>query len=169
MLALINADLPMVEWIIDEEDAGTALAVDRLGYQPPSPFSKKIGRAGWGKKAVMRENRSTPKMMRCAAELRRAPTPAESNRWACLRAHNLEGFGFRRQHAIGNYIVDFCAPSKKLVIEVDGSQHLEQPEYDAQRTAFLESKGYRVLRFWNNEVMNNIEGVVSAIIDALGE
>lgn len=76
---------------------------------------------------------------------------------------------FRNQHAIGNYIVDFCAPRKKLIIELDGSQHLEQEEYDKERTAFLESKGYRVLRFWNNDVMNNIESMLGVIWDVLKE
>ena len=76
---------------------------------------------------------------------------------------------FRSQHAIGNYIVDFVAPRKKLIIELDGSQHLEQEEYDAERTAFLQSKGYRVLRFWNNDVMNDIDSVLTVIWDALKE
>jgi very-short-patch-repair endonuclease len=62
-----------------------------------------------------------------------------------------------------------CAPRRKLIIELDGSQHLEQEEYDAERTAFLESKGYRVLRFWNNQVMNEIEGVLHVIYAALHE
>jgi very-short-patch-repair endonuclease len=70
---------------------------------------------------------------------------------------------FRNQHAIGNYVVDFCSPRRKLIIELDGSQHLEQEEYDAERTIFLEAKGYRILRFWNNQVMNDIEGVLRVI------
>ena len=73
---------------------------------------------------------------------------------------------FRNQHAIGNYIADFCAPRRKLVIELDGSQHLEQDGYDAKRTVFFESRGYRVLRFWNNDVINNI-AVLIVIWDAL--
>lgn len=62
-----------------------------------------------------------------------------------------------------------CAPRKKLVVELDGSQHLEQQEYDAERTEFLKSKGYRVLRFWNNDVMNNLDKVLTVIWDALRE
>jgi very-short-patch-repair endonuclease len=85
---------------------------------------------------------------------------------AHFRNHTCPG-GRCQGHAIGNYIVDFCAPRKKLVIELDGSQHLEQVEYDVERTAFLESKGYKVLRFWNNEVMNNIDLVLKVIWDAL--
>jgi len=65
--------------------------------------------------------------------------------------------------------VDFCTPRRKLIIELDGGQHLEQEEYDAERTKFLESKGYRVLRFWNNEVMKEIDSVMGAIELALDE
>jgi very-short-patch-repair endonuclease len=81
----------------------------------------------------------------------------------------MENIHFRRQHAIGNYIADFCAPRKRLIIEVDGSQHLDREEYDTERTAFLESKGYRVLRFWNDEILNDIEAVLQVIYDALKE
>jgi len=66
---------------------------------------------------------------------------------------------------LGNYITDFCAPSKKLIIELDGSQHLEQEEYDAERTAFLKSKGYRVLCFYNNDVIKNIDKVMEVILE----
>jgi very-short-patch-repair endonuclease len=113
--------------------------------------------------------RTTPKVFRHAKDLHRNMTPAEKKLWAHLRAHRMKDVHFRNQHAIGNYIVDFCAPRRKLIIEVDGSQHLEQGAYDAERTAFLETKGYRVLRFWNNQVMNDIEGVLSAITIALEE
>jgi len=94
-------------------------------------------------------------------------TPAEAKLWARLRAHQLNGIHFRNQHAIGNYVVDFCAPRKKLIIELDGSQHLEQGEYDSERTTFLEAHGFKVIRFWNNDVMNNIEGVILAIMQTL--
>jgi len=76
---------------------------------------------------------------------------------------------FRRQHAIGNYIPDFVSIKKKLAIELDGSQHLEQEEYDIERTKYLESQGYKVIRFWNNQVVNDIEGVVRAIEMALND
>jgi very-short-patch-repair endonuclease len=118
---------------------------------------------------MTKSQRSTPKIKHRAVELRRAQTPAEAKLWSRLRAHQLNGVGFRRQHAIGNYIADFCAPSQKLIIEVDGGQHLEQEEYDAERTAFLVYKGYRVLRFWNNDVMVEIESVLGEILAALGE
>jgi very-short-patch-repair endonuclease len=114
---------------------------------------------------IMSEKRSTPKIMHRAGELRLDPTPAEAKLWSYLRAHRLGGIGFRRQHAIGQYITDFCAPSKMLVIELDGSQHLEQKESDTERTAILVSKGYRVLRFYNSDVMNRIEDVLAVILE----
>jgi len=100
-----------------------------------------------------------------AAQLRHHLTEAEARLWQVLRAHRLNDVHFRRQHAIGPYIVDFCAPRQKLIVEVDGSQHLFQQAYDAERTAYLEAKGYRVLRFWNHEVMENLEGVLLRIME----
>lgn len=114
----------------------------------------------------MPPRRTTPQGYQKARELRKALTPAERKLWAYLRGDKL-GVNFRRQHAIGPYIADFCAPRKKLIIEVDGGQHLEQAEYDAERTKFLESQGYRVIRFWNNDVMKDIDSVMRAILNAL--
>jgi len=119
--------------------------------------------------------RTTPKIFRHAKELHRNPTPAEAKLWAQLRAHRMGNVHFRNQHAVGNYVVDFspkgtpCAPRKKLIIELDGSQHLEQEEYEKERTAFFESKGYRVLRFRNNDVMNNLDAVLKVIWGALSD
>ena len=113
--------------------------------------------------------RTPPKIFRRAKELHRNLTPPEARLWTRLRAHRMKGVHFRNQHAIGKYVVDFCAPRRKLVIELDGGQHLEQDKYDAERTLFLESKGYRVLRFWNNDVMNNIDGVLRTIDQALSD
>jgi len=118
---------------------------------------------------MQKSKRSTSKMMQRAGELRKEPTPAEVKLWAYLRTRRVDGIHFRRQHSIGSYIADFSAPRRKLIIELDGSQHLEQEEYDAERTAFLESKGYRVIRFWNGDVMNDIQGVLRAIDIALEE
>jgi very-short-patch-repair endonuclease len=103
-----------------------------------------------------------------AIQLRRSSTPAEVKLWSRIRNEQL-GNSFRRQHAIGNYIVDFCAPRKKLIIELDGSQHLEQQQYDEERTKYFEARGYRVLRFWNNDVMNNTDNVLKVIWDTLNE
>ena len=94
-------------------------------------------------------------------------TPAERKLWASLRGDKLNGVHFRRQHAFGNYILDFCAIKQKLVIELDGNQHFEQKEYDIERTNYLESHGYRVIRFWNNQVMNDLEGVLYTIMDSM--
>ena len=112
---------------------------------------------------LMPPKTTTPKMMHRAGELRQNQTEAEAKLWSRLRAHRMAGVQFRRQHAIGNYVVDFCSPRRKIVIELDGSQHLDQAEYDLERTKYLRSLGYRVLRFWNNDVMNNIEMVLNVI------
>jgi very-short-patch-repair endonuclease len=106
--------------------------------------------------------RSNPQTKHKAIQLRKESTPAEARLWSRIRNDQL-GITFRRQHAIGKYIVDFCAPRRKLIIELDGSQHLNQIEYDQQRTLYLESLGYRVLRFWNNEVASQIDRVLEVI------
>jgi very-short-patch-repair endonuclease len=113
--------------------------------------------------------RTTPKVFGHAKQLRRNQTEAEAKLWSRLRNHQLKSIGFRRQHAIGNYVVDFCAPRQKLIIELDGSQHLEQEEYDVERTTFLESKGYCVLRFWNDQVIKDIDSVLLKIDLALDD
>ncbi|RPJ24574.1 MAG: endonuclease domain-containing protein [Chloroflexi bacterium] len=113
-----------------------------------------------------RSKRSNPKIKHQAIKLRKDPTPAERKLWSRIRNDQL-GVNFRRQHAVGNYIPDFCSTKAKLIIEMDGSQHLEQGEYDGERTKYLESQGYRVIRFWNNQVMNDIESVMCAIALAI--
>jgi very-short-patch-repair endonuclease len=125
--------------------------------------------AGAGYNAVMPVKRSNPKTMHRAGELRKELTPAEKKLWVYLRGDKLNGVNFRRQHAIGNYIVDFVSIKKKLIIELDGSQHLEQAEYDVERSRYLESQGYKVVRFWNNDVLNDINGVIRVIEFALVE
>lgn len=117
----------------------------------------------------MRPKRTIPKSYERARELRRALTPTEQKLWLHIRDKQLNNIRFRRQHAIGPYITDFCAPGIKLIIELDGSQHLEQTEYDNERTAFLQSQKYKLLRFWNNDVMNDIDGVIQAILLARDE
>jgi very-short-patch-repair endonuclease len=99
----------------------------------------------------MPPRRTTAKGYDTARKLRKEPTPAEVKLWAHIRNNQL-GINFRRQHAIGNYIPDFVCIKKKLVIELDGSQHLEQEEYDKERTKYLESQGYKVIRFWSEEL-----------------
>jgi adenine-specific DNA-methyltransferase len=97
--------------------------------------------------------------------LRRDSTDAERKLWNILRNRQLNGFKFRQQVEIDGYIADFFCPEKRLIIEVDGGQHT--PERDARRTAFLESQGFRILRFWNNDVLQNLDGVWAAIEEAL--
>jgi very-short-patch-repair endonuclease len=109
-----------------------------------------------------RKKRSNPKTKHQAIELRKTPTPAERKLWSRIRNAQL-GVTFRRQHAVGNYIPDFCCPKAKLILEMDGSQHLEQKEYDANRTKYFESLGYKVIRFWNHQIMKDIESVIKAI------
>lgn len=117
----------------------------------------------------MPAKRSNPKTMRQAVKLRKVPTPAEKKLWAYLRGDQLNGVNFRRQHAIGNFIVDFVSIKKKLIIELDGSQHLEQAEYDVERSKYFESQGYKVIRFWNVQVENDVAGVLHAIEVALND
>ena len=112
--------------------------------------------------------RSNPQTKHIAIKLRKESTPAERKLWSRIRNDQL-GVTFRRQHAVGNYIPDFCSPKARLILELDGSQHLEQnaTQYDTERTKYLELRGYKVLRFWNNDVMNDIESVIRAIIQAM--
>ena len=98
-----------------------------------------------------------------ARSLRREMTDAEKLLWRHLRMEQLGGYKFRRQHPLGNYIVDFVCLEAVLVLEVDGGQHAESTDSDAIRTQWLEAQGLYVMRFWNNEVLNNIEGVKLAI------
>jgi very-short-patch-repair endonuclease len=94
-------------------------------------------------------------------------TDVERMLWRALRGKQLNGNLFRRQHSIGRYIADFVCIEQKLVIELDGEQHQEQLAYDEQRTDFLQSQGWRVLRFWNNDVLNNLDGVLTTIAERL--
>lgn len=101
-----------------------------------------------------------------ARRLRRNQTEAERKLWARLRARQL-GTRFRRQHPIGPFIADFCCQEHRLVIELDGGQHATRAEADERRSALLERKGYRVLRFWDNEIMEDIEAVLQQIAAVL--
>ena len=94
-------------------------------------------------------------------------TDAEQKLWYHLRAHRFMGFKFKRQKPIGHYVVDFACIEKKLIIELDGGQHAEALEYDNERDAWLHSQGYTVLRFWNNELLNETESVLERIRLAL--
>jgi very-short-patch-repair endonuclease len=101
--------------------------------------------------------------------LRERATEAERCVWNRLRNRQIQGLKFRRQHPVGGYILDFACEEIKLAIELDGSQHNEKEmlDADAKRTEFLSRLGWRVLRFWNNDVMQNIDGVFAAIEDVV--
>jgi very-short-patch-repair endonuclease len=99
--------------------------------------------------------------------LRQNMTEAERRVWQILRSHQMKGYKFRRQVPMGRYIVDFACHEARLIVEIDGGQHDRSSPREAERSRFLKSEGYRVLRFWNNEVLANLEGVHQAIADWL--
>jgi very-short-patch-repair endonuclease len=101
-----------------------------------------------------------------ARKLRRRSTDAERRMWSALRGRRLLRYKFRRQHPLGDFIVDFACTECQLVIEVDGGQHYEDAA-DKSRTAWLESQGWKVLRFWNNDVLTNTNGVIETIFRVL--
>jgi len=102
-----------------------------------------------------------------ARRLRRNQTDAERTLWFRLRDRRLEGLKFRRQAPIARYVVDFCCEESHLIVEVDGGQHAVDEAKDKKRTEELEAMGYLVLRFWNNDVLTDPDGVVQSILDAL--
>jgi very-short-patch-repair endonuclease len=102
--------------------------------------------------------------------LRLNQTDAETKLWRVIRNRQLDGIKFRRQRPVGNYIVDFISLDRMLIIEIDGGHHNEDSikEKDQQRQTWLENQGYRVIRFWDNEVLQNLEGVILKIRESLG-
>ena len=100
--------------------------------------------------------------------LRRRETDAERILWSVLRNRQLEGHKFVRQYPVGNYIADFACREAMLVIELDGSRHVDSPT-DVHRTAYLVSNGYTVLRIWNNDISQNLQGVAEAILAAISD
>jgi very-short-patch-repair endonuclease len=95
--------------------------------------------------------------------LRNAPTDAERLLWRHLKARQIEGCKFRRQHPYGDYILDFVCLERKVIVELDGSQHFDSATYDAKRSQFLRLAGFKVLRFWNNEVVGELDGVLEVV------
>jgi very-short-patch-repair endonuclease len=104
-----------------------------------------------------------------ARALRRDQTEVENMLWFKLRELQYDGIKFRRQHPLGNYVVDFVCIQHKLIIEVDGGQHNESKAsaYDEERSAWLEKQGYRVLRFWDNDVLRSMDSVISQVLAML--
>lgn len=112
--------------------------------------------------------RTTSTTLKHARRLRRDMTMAERKLWSVLRSRQIDGCHFRHQVPVGDYITDFCCLSRRLIVEVDGSQHADSTR-DLARSRWLENQSYRVLRFWNNEVLENLEGVRETIRIALME
>jgi very-short-patch-repair endonuclease len=137
-----------------------------VGSESPLPVGEDLGegRVGKGRKPKLPEA-----LLRAARELRRNATDAEKYLWSLLRNRQLAGYKFRRQHPLGRFVLDFYCHEAKLCVELDGGQHAEtaQAEYDRERTAWLNQEGIRVIRFWNTDVLNNIEGVLQSILIAL--
>jgi very-short-patch-repair endonuclease len=135
-------------------------AVDHVNGAPPPPLRGRVGVGGATGTLSTMSNEN-------ARQLRINMTDAERRLWRHLRLQQLDGRRFRRQVPIGPYVVDFACLEAKLLIEVDGGQHAEALHYDAARTAWLEARGYQVLRFWNNDVLSNTDGVLSLIRETL--
>ena len=137
-----------------------------------SPLLREAGEGkGGGKGAIGRGQFGMPRVKSAirnrARHLRAESTPAERKLWQILRRKQLYGWHFRRQHPIPPYFADFACLAARLVIEADGSQH--DPEgRDRARDARIDASGWRILRFWNNEILQNPDGVYQAILDALG-
>jgi very-short-patch-repair endonuclease len=102
-----------------------------------------------------------------ARKLRKNLTDAERCLWSRLRRRQLDGYKFRRQHAIGIYVCDFVCLEAKIIVELDGSQHLDQAPHDLHRDVFLRTQNFRVLRFWNADVLARPDNVVETIFEAL--
>jgi len=110
-----------------------------------------------------------PHLMHNGRNLRKNMTPAEQRLWKHLRGKRLGGYRFRRQQPLGQYILDFVCVDAKLVIEIDGGQHAEQTAYDETRTRYLQNLGFTVIPFWNNEVLQQTDAVLTDILHKLEE
>ena len=113
---------------------------------------------------IFMRTRRNEKLQNYARKLRHDMTDAERCLWQKIRGRQLGNIKFRRQYVIGNYIADFAAPEIHLIIELDGGQHTERQLYDQQRSLFLQSQGYRVLRFWNHDVLQRTDAVLAEIL-----
>lgn len=142
----------------DEKPLSPTLSHKRareLNTALPSPA---CGRGVGGEGALLLER---------AKSLRTHQTDAEQRLWYCLRAHRFMGLKFKRQKPVGNYIVDFVCYTPMLVVEIDGGQHAEQVAYDRKRDAYLKGEGFVVLRFWNNQILNETDAVMESIRQAV--
>ena len=116
-------------------------------------------------KNIVRGQKVSPEMLERAKELRREMTPAEKILWKHLKANRLNGLHFRRQQVVHGYFPDFYCHQHELVVELDGGIHELQKEYDAEREEYLISLGFRIIRFKNEEITNNLKGVLQKIVD----
>ncbi len=163
--------LELADWAGKMRNVGASI-VERFPHPAPLP-------RGEGEKSILSPSgrelergetrKMHPEMLERVRELRKNQTDAENILWMVLRNKNLEGIKFRRQHNVGTYILDFYCHEYKLAIELDGGGHVEskQKKYDEERDKFLNKEGIRVLRIWNNDVMQNLEGVVEEILNSL--
>ena len=131
---------------------------------------------GEGRVGVMTADEASAEMKKHPSEgardraraLRRAMTEAENCVWRMLRARQMDQFRFRRQVPIGRYITDFACHEARLIVEIDGGQHDPSSPRETERSRFLQNEGYRVLRFWNNDILANPDGVYETIAGELG-
>jgi len=138
-------------------------ASKRGGHTSVPPLSAGEGQAA---RSADRERGRKESLRKRAKQMRKAPTHAEHRLWQILRAKRLAGFKFERQVPIDDYIADFVCIQHRLIIEADGGQHAESGR-DAGRDTYLRAQGFRVLRFWNNDIFNNEDGVLTAVLNAL--
>lgn len=136
----------------------------RKKYPPPSRGRVREG----GKQVDLPLRRQFPDTSDRARNLRASLTDAERQLWSRLRRGQLDGSRFRRQVPIGPFVADFACMADHLIVEVDGGQHASRPAEDAAREQWLADRGYRVVRFWNNDVLGNIDGVLADIRNSLG-
>ena len=139
----------------------------------PPPSGGRDGEGGYGRSEDERAKgplrREHPALQDRAKRLRGNLTEAEKHLWFQLRRRQLDGYRFRRQVPLGPYVADFACLEEKLIVELDGGQHALEAERDAKRDQWFADRGYRVLRFWNNDVLSNTEAVLAEILGHLGD
>ena len=135
----------------------------RKNIPSPQPSPRTRGEGATTPLPPAGEGKGERAILTNAKSLRQNQTDAEQKLWYHLRAHRFMGLKFKRQKPLGHYIVDFICVEQKLIIELDGGQHAEQKAYDSVRDTWSRGEGFTVLRFWNNEVMRDMEGVLEQI------
>ncbi len=137
-------------------------------FQPPSPSGGRDSEQSSQGEGLSRRGKAPDLLIERARQLRADQTEAEEKLWSRLRAGRFHGLKFRKQVAFSaNCIADLVHPKSKLIVELDGGQHVERKAYDDRRTRFFEGETYRVVRFWNNEVLQRMDSVLEAIYQAV--